>query len=216
MGDSCKKFVVPTEVSKWCHFTHTFEFTFCQHWVLFMQMRMTFEDVCNIICCSLAQAWHGTSTSRGGHCVSQSCHRNEQHVLGMVTHTTRYSVHLTMQCPRKERDEMSGCTREMTLICPGPPSEVIALAQSGKERLCMEGGNFSGQHTFRLPGNPSANALACRHTNQDGEDEMQPTSICPLHVFCPGLQHRERSSLAGFLSWGFSSQAGGAQLLLAT
>lgn len=114
MGDSCKKFVVPTEVSKWCHFTHTFEFTFCQHWVLFMQMRMTFEDVCNIICCSLAQAWHGTSTSRGGHCVSQSCHRNEQHVLGMVTHTTRYSVHLTMQCPRKERDEMSGCTREMT------------------------------------------------------------------------------------------------------
>lgn len=117
MGDSCKKFVVPTEVQKWCHFTHTFEFTFCQHrsnWVLFLQMRTTFEDVCNITCCSLTQAWHGTSTSRGGHCVSQRSQRSEQHVLGMVIHTTRYGVHLTMQCPRKERDEMSGCTRGMT------------------------------------------------------------------------------------------------------
>lgn len=102
------------------------------------------------------------------------------------------------------------------LIFPGPPSDVIALGQLGKERLCMEGGNVSGQHTFRLPVNPSANALACRHTNQDGEDETQPTSICSLHVFYPGLEHRERSSLAGFLLWGFSSWAGGAQLLLAT
>lgn len=117
------------------------------------------------------------------------------------------------------------------LICPGLPSEVIAPRQWAKGRMCLEGGNFSGQYKFRLPTSQSANALTCKHMDQDrGSWDLFPVSQTPwcssspathfhqppLYLLARTLEHRDRSRLASFFSCGFSSWAGGALLLPAT
>lgn len=93
----------------------------------------------------------------------------------------------------------SGCDRGMTST-PGfaAAPELITPRQWAKGSMCMEGGNASGQHKFRIPVSPSANirtgtayAETCHMSSRCSLTAPKPTSISLLLIFCPELWSTE-------------------------